>query len=153
MNYVSEALSRDDDRSYEEIINIFCTFTPSEIPDHFKIVPLPSKIFSWITSLLQRLPVKEQLRERHTRTNLGRGQDVKKYCGSIRIVEDNFLDHFRRGQRIRLIGASAVAVREGRFSGPSYDTLAEVTVRGDISFVSQTFRENDRPNPTKYEDG
>ena len=77
----------------------------------------------------------------------------KKYCGSIGIVEDNFLDHFRRGQRIRLIGASAVAVREGRFSGPSYDTLAELTVRGDISFVSQTFRENDRPNPTKYEDG
>ena len=46
-----------------------------------------------------------------------------------------------------------MAVREGRFSGPSYDTLAEGIVRGAISFVSQTFRENDRPNPTKDEDG
>ena len=44
-------------------------------------------------------------------------------------------------------------VREGRFSGPSYDTLAEGTVRGAISFVSQTYRENDRPNPTKDKDG
>ena len=63
------------------------------------------------------------------------------------------LDHFKRGQRIRLMGAFAIAVREGRFSGPSYDTLAEGTVRGAISFVSQTFRENDNPNPTKDEDG
>ena len=46
-----------------------------------------------------------------------------------------------------------MAVREGRFSGPSYDTLAEGTVRGAISFVSQTFRENDGQNPTKDDDG
>ena len=77
MNDVSDALSRDDDRSDEELINIFCSFTPSQIPDHFKIVPLPSKISSWLISLLQRLPVKEQLRERHTRTKLGRGQGGK----------------------------------------------------------------------------
>ena len=46
-----------------------------------------------------------------------------------------------------------MAFHEGIFSGPSYDTLAEGTVRGDISFFSQTFRENDRPNPNKDEDG
>ena len=46
-----------------------------------------------------------------------------------------------------------MAVHERRFSGPSYDTLAEGTVRGAISFVSQTFRENNRHNPTKDEDG
>ena len=77
MNNVSGALSRDDDRSDEELINIFRTFTSSHIPDHFKTVPLPSEISSWLTSLLQRLSVKEKLRERHTRTKLGRGQDVK----------------------------------------------------------------------------
>ena len=49
--------------------------------------------------------------------------------------------------------AFAMAVCEGGFSGPSYDTLAEGTVRGAISFVSHTFRKNDRPNPTKEEDG
>ena len=41
MNDVSDALSRDDDRSDNEIINIFRSFTPSQIPDHFDIVPLP----------------------------------------------------------------------------------------------------------------
>ena len=46
-----------------------------------------------------------------------------------------------------------MAVREGEFSGPAYDTLAEGTVRGTISYVSQTFRENDKPNPTRDEDG
>lgn len=46
-----------------------------------------------------------------------------------------------------------MAVRQARFSGPSYDTLVESTVRSTISFVAQTFRENDRSNPTKDEDG
>ena len=41
MNDVSDALSRDDDRSDDEIINIFRSFTHSQIPDHFEIVPLP----------------------------------------------------------------------------------------------------------------
>ena len=77
MNDVSDALSGDNDRSGEELINIFCTFTPSQIPYNFKIVPLPSEISSWLTLLMQRLPVKEELQERHTRTKLGRGQDGK----------------------------------------------------------------------------
>ena len=77
MNNVSGTISREDNRSDEELINIFLTFTPSQIPDHFKIVPLPREISSLLTSLLQRLPLKEQLRERHTRTNLGCGKDVK----------------------------------------------------------------------------
>ena len=46
-----------------------------------------------------------------------------------------------------------MALREGRYSGPSHGTLVESTIRGAISYVSQTFRENDRPNPTKDEDG
>ena len=41
MNGVSDAISWDDDRSDNEIINIFRSFTPSQIPDHFDIVPLP----------------------------------------------------------------------------------------------------------------
>ena len=77
MNNVSDALSGDNDRSDEELINIFCTFTPSQIPYNFKIVPFPSEISSWLTSLLQSLPLEERLRERHTRTNLGCGKDVK----------------------------------------------------------------------------
>ena len=49
MNDVSDALSRDDDRSGNELINIFRSFTPSHIPDHFEIVPLPREpqIICW----------------------------------------------------------------------------------------------------------
>lgn len=46
-----------------------------------------------------------------------------------------------------------MAMREARFSGPAYDTLVEGTIRSTISFVASTFRDNDRPNPTKDEDG
>ena len=35
MNDVSDALSWDDDRSDNELINMFRSFTPSRIPDHF----------------------------------------------------------------------------------------------------------------------
>ena len=76
------------------------------------------------------------------------------WCESVGLEEDSiFLDEFSRGERIRLMGAFAMALREGRFSGPSFKTLAEGTVRSAISFVAQTFRENDHSNPTKDEDG
>jgi len=74
-----------------------------------------------------------------------------KYCASIGL-DDVFLDGFTRGQRIKLMGAFALALRDARFSPDRYASLAETTVRGAISYVSQTFRENDRPNPTKDED-
>jgi hypothetical protein len=50
------------------------------------------------------------------------------------------------------MGAFAMAMRHARFSAARYETLAETTVRGTISYVAQTFRENDRPNPTMDDD-
>ncbi len=83
-NDVSDALSRDDDRSDEELTNILRTFVPSQMPEHFEIVQLPNEISSWLISTLQKLPVKEQLRERHTRTKLGRGGD-----GSLGVTQSD----------------------------------------------------------------
>ena len=77
----------------------------------------------------------------------------KMWCDSVGLTNDYFLDNFSRGQRIRIVGAFAMAMRGGRFSGPSYDTLAEGTIRDAVSYVASTFRENDRSNPTKDEDG
>ena len=74
---MSDALSRDNDRDDDELTKKLRTSVPSQVPKHFKIVPLPKEISLWLTSLLQKLPVKEQLRERHTRTKLGRGGDGK----------------------------------------------------------------------------
>ena len=62
----------------------------------------------------------------------------KMWCDSVRLTDDYFLDNFSRGQRIRLVGAFTIAMRGGRFPGPSYDALAEGTIRGDISHVSST---------------
>lgn len=75
LNDVSDALSRDDDRSNEELTNLLYEHVPEQMPEHFEIVPLPQEIVSWLTALLQKLPVKEQLRERHSRTKIGRGGD------------------------------------------------------------------------------
>ncbi len=75
-NMVADALSWDGDRSDEELINILCTHCPSQLPQHFKIVPLPRKMTLWLTSLLLRLPVKQQLVEKHRRTKLWRGTNT-----------------------------------------------------------------------------
>ena len=74
------------------------------------------------------------------------------YTDSVGLGSNPFLDGFSRHQQIRLMGAFAMAYREGRFSGPSYECLAEGTVRSALSAISQTFRENDRPNPTWNDD-
>ena len=72
-NNVADALSRDWDRTDAELTNILFSHLPSQMPKNFNIVPLPSEITSWVTSLLQRLPVKAQYNEKHTTTDLGRG--------------------------------------------------------------------------------
>jgi hypothetical protein len=47
-----------------------------------------------------------------------------KYLYSIRIGQDVFIDSFTRSQQNKIIGAFAMALLQGRFSGPAYDTLA-----------------------------
>ena len=89
MNDVSDALSWDDDRSDNKQINIFCSFTPSQIPAHFEIVPLPREISFWPILLLQRLPIKEQLLEQHTRTKPGRGQGGKTTADQLEFLRMN----------------------------------------------------------------
>jgi hypothetical protein len=72
-NNVTDALLCDFDCSDAALTQILHDTCPSQLPQHFHIAPLPNEISSWLTSLLQKLPVREQLREAHTRTKLGRG--------------------------------------------------------------------------------
>jgi hypothetical protein len=74
-NNVADTFSRDFDRSDDNLPQILHNACPSQLPHHFQIVLLPSKISSWPTLLLQKLPVKEQLREAHMTTKLGRGDN------------------------------------------------------------------------------
>jgi hypothetical protein len=75
-------------------------------------------------------------------------QRWNEYIASIGIEYDPFLDTFTRHQRNTLIGAFAIAVRLGRFSGQSYDTLAAGTVSNTILYLALTFKKNGRPNPS-----
>ena len=41
-NDVSDALSRDDDRTDDKLTSILRSFIPLQVPNHFEIVPLPN---------------------------------------------------------------------------------------------------------------
>ena len=72
-NNVADALSRDNNRTDDELTQILRSHCPSQLPQHFKIVPLPNKSASWLTLLLLPLPVKQHLVKTHLTTKLGRG--------------------------------------------------------------------------------
>jgi hypothetical protein len=75
-NVVADSLSCDDDRSDEELTQIFRTHCPSQILPHFEIQPLPSKITLWLTALLLKFPCESAVQQKtHIRTSLGRGTD------------------------------------------------------------------------------
>ena len=76
-----------------------------------------------------------------------------KYCRSIGISQDFLLIGLTKHQRLKIMGAFAMALREGRFSGPRYDSLAEGTIRGSLTYVAASFRDCGRPKPTKDDDG
>jgi hypothetical protein len=67
-NNVVDSLSRDLYLDDAKITKHLRSSFPSQLPPHFQVVPLPKEIELWLTSLLLRLPVKEQLREPHTKT-------------------------------------------------------------------------------------
>jgi hypothetical protein len=74
-NDVADALSRNNDRSDDKLILIIKFFCHLQFPSRFKILQLPREIISFLTVLLRKLLVKEQLREEHTRSKLGCGED------------------------------------------------------------------------------
>jgi hypothetical protein len=72
-NNVADALLCDFDHSDDKLTQLIRNTCSSQLSQHFQIVPLPNKISSWSTLLLMELPVKEQLREAHTKTKLSPG--------------------------------------------------------------------------------
>jgi hypothetical protein len=75
INNVVDALSQEKDRLDQELTQILFTHVPLQVPNSFKIVPLPSKIVSWLTLLLQKLPVQQRYSKVHTMTMPGHGND------------------------------------------------------------------------------
>jgi hypothetical protein len=88
-NNVTDSLSRDHHLTDEQLTYLLRLKFPEQVPEHFEIVPLPSEIVSWLTSLLLRLPVKKQLQERHTTTRIELSEDgtsILNQLGSKKIL-------------------------------------------------------------------
>jgi hypothetical protein len=75
----------------------------------------------------------------------------QKWCESVG-CDDLYLDQCSQFEQNLLLGAFAMAVREGWFSLNRTDALVEGTVRGAISHELQAFRESGRQNPIKDAD-
>jgi len=76
-NSVADALSRDWHLSTDELTFLLHSHFPTQMQTNFQIFPLPKEISSWLTSLLQQLPVSAQLQEHHTTTGLVPGSGGK----------------------------------------------------------------------------
>ncbi len=105
-NNVADALSRDWHLGDDELTSLLHSHFPEQMPENFRISPLPSEISSWLTSLLQPLPVSEQLQEQHTTTGIELGVDGRSgaapsdattstLTGSVKSSEISYLEPLR----------------------------------------------------------
>ncbi len=83
LNNVADALSWDWHHVDSKLTAILCLHFPQQMPTHFEISPLPSKISSWLILLLQRLPTNKQLQEEHTTTNLALGANGRNIASQL----------------------------------------------------------------------
>lgn len=74
-NPVTDSLSRDHHLTDQQLTYLLRLKYPNQVPKHFEIVPLPNEIISWLTSLLLKLPVKQQLQEKHAPTKIELSED------------------------------------------------------------------------------
>jgi len=150
-NNVADALSRDNDRTEDELNQTLRSHCSSQLPKNFEIVPLPNEIVSWLTSLLLRLPAKQQLVETHSTTKLRLGTTTQSTANPSD-SETTFSSKTcpePTAYRIEIIGGYAMAVRQGRFSRPRDAPLAESTVSDTLNHVVAVFRENGHDDPKR----
>ncbi len=150
LNNVADALSRDWHHDDNELTSILCLHFPQQMPMHFKISPLPSKISSWLISLLQRLPANKQLQEEHMTTNLALGADGRNIASQLDVETSSWTaspskSKFSCSEHLPWLS-------EADNSQTKNGTLVEGTVRGTISIVAQTFRSSGQQNPTNDAD-
>jgi hypothetical protein len=71
------------------------------------------------------------------------------YCDSIGLGGNYFLDGMHRQHQIEIMGAFAVAVRQGQFLWQGDDPLAKSTFSNTINAVAAAFRDNGQEDPHK----
>jgi hypothetical protein len=75
------------------------------------------------------------------------------YLKSIAITSDPYLDSFTSIQKIKILGAFAHALREGRFNKNKKFTPRSESIRATIDCVAQAYRLANRPDPRLDRDG
>ncbi len=70
-----------------------------------------------------------------------------KYCNSIGLDGNYFLNGMPQQHRIVFMGAFAVAICEGRFLRPGDGPLAKKSVESPVNAVAATFQENGQEDP------
>lgn len=70
---VTDCLSRDLHLSDIELTNLITSFLPGQVPFGFHLCPLPTEINSWLISLLQNQPCKEQWSKQPKQSKLSLG--------------------------------------------------------------------------------
>ena len=149
LNDVSDSLAQDNDRTDKKLINIYCSLSPSQIPSHFKIVPLPNKITSWLTALLQKLSANQQYNKVHTQSKLWRGN-----VGASTTIESetmtsssNLCPSINKSKSFEPLPWPFK--KDGFWDQLMTDWLkTQPQVTGNVSYVCTTFRENSFPNPS-----
>ena len=76
-----------------------------------------------------------------------------KYCASIGLKTNFFLDRFGQEYCIRIMGAFAAAMWDRRFSSSIGTSLGLKTVQGAVDHVVVTFRKHNQSNPKLNTDG
>jgi hypothetical protein len=166
-NNISDSLSRDFHIDDNELTLLLRSLYPDQLPPHFEIVQLPNEISLWMTSLLSKLPVKEQLREVHTTAKhaLGGGTSITSSRSDLETihtsttstrdnaitscaalpwlcVKDDFRNHLMNAW---LIAQSAVPFRMfARPSGRTVDPILQKTTTYNLASFYNDYTEHSR---------
>ncbi len=102
-NNVVDALSWEWLRTNKNLTSIWGSLFPNQMPDHFKILPIPSKISCWLISLLQQLPVSKRLREEHTTAKLEHGNDWQHMASPLDAQTFSWIDSHKMSKFLCLV--------------------------------------------------
>jgi hypothetical protein len=97
-NNVADALSQDRHRKDNKLTSILRFHFSKQMPKHFEIAPLPNEISAWLTSLLQGLPMREQLWELHTTIKLEPWGDGENTASPLDAVPFTWTDSENRSK-------------------------------------------------------
>ena len=79
-NALADSLSRDHHLSPHELTSLVSRKIPQQLPRHFRIVPIPREVGSWICSLLAKMPEQKDRHKPQRMSDIAAGTDGTDYC-------------------------------------------------------------------------